>query len=453
MTDIPVPNTGSTSWSGPGSWPEETETATDQVLYGRLTDTALKATFGDALTPSPGNRPTRLRPTWITTFQSGHGWTNEGFATFAADTTDYALGTQSLKGVTSGAGAYAFMSSPAVSVNLTGRHLVLLLRVENATHLSQLVVYAGNDSGFASQYNWPFIAGTTSSIPNYWSDGEWVLAALPFGEGNMVTTGSPTRTGIVKLQVAAIDDGSGSPVTVHVQAIGTVAESRTTWPNGVVSLTFDDSYAEHFTIARPKLDQYGYAGTLFPIVDLLDTTGRLTTAQVRALRDLGGWEIGGHASTSAAHTTGLPGMTSTQRQAELRAVKAWMRANGSQSDTFAYPQGAYDAGSVTDVRSYFQAARTSFGEETRLATSVPPADPFHILSQNPSGRSLATLTAAVDKAYANGGWYVATFHGITTGGGGSNETATATFNSFIDYLSTKGIPVRTVGEVLRAPAP
>jgi hypothetical protein len=163
-----------------------------------------------------------------------------------------------------------------------------------------------------------------------------------------------------------------------------------------------------------------------------------------------GWEIASHASTQAAHDTAPTAMTSAQRVAEMQAMKAWLAAQGFASDTYAYPQGKYDAGTVVDARKAFSCARTIYQESYETA---PCADPFRIRAVNPTALTLAQAKVLVDNAYTNGGWLVFVFHDINAGGTGTNSWSTANFQGLVDYFNTKGIPVKTVGEVLRSPTP
>ncbi|MCQ6271141.1 polysaccharide deacetylase family protein [Pseudarthrobacter sp. R1] len=123
------------------------------------------------------------------------------------------------------------------------------------------------------------------------------------------------------------------------------------------ALPFDDSYIGQYTNARPKMDQYGYAGTLFPITEIIGATDWMTLDQMKKPYFNQGWEVGAHATTAATHSQSMNGMTSAERQAELRALKGWQVANGFQSDSFAWPNGTFDAVSVADVQQVYALGR------------------------------------------------------------------------------------------------
>lgn len=121
--------------------------------------------------------------------------------------------------------------------------------------------------------------------------------------------------------------------------VGSASDPVNAWPNGVISLTFDDSGNKQFTVAAPKLSQYWYRGTLYPI---LDSTG-LTQAQIRILHDRMGCEIGANATTTAAHTAGLTAVSLPAADAEVRATRQYLLDNGYEADTFDYPLGNTNA--------------------------------------------------------------------------------------------------------------
>ena len=61
-----------------------------------------------------------------------------------------------------------------------------------------------------------------------------------------------------------------------------------------VILTFDDGYADNYTIALPLLQKYGAKATVFVAANLVGQAHYLTEAQVRALADSGCVRIGSH---------------------------------------------------------------------------------------------------------------------------------------------------------------
>jgi peptidoglycan/xylan/chitin deacetylase (PgdA/CDA1 family) len=119
-----------------------------------------------------------------------------------------------------------------------------------------------------------------------------------------------------------------------------------------VILTFDDGYADNWELARPILQRYGFAATVFLVSGALGgfptwtsepaLQGRplLTVAQIRELL-AAGIEIGAHTRTHPS----LTGVAEPEvREAEVKGSREDLeRYLGRPVRSFAYPFGDYDA--------------------------------------------------------------------------------------------------------------
>jgi len=385
--------------------------------------------------------------TMISALQSGHGWTADGTGTSNLnDTSDYVLGSQAASGTSDGGGSnYQRLSKYGLAVDMTGKQFKLWVK-EGTGSIKDILVYARSGASWTHFYMWSI--RTTASTAPYLRDG-WRLVTLNFGDA--AVTGTPDRAAIEGVRVAWRDNGGASTATVHVNGLASFAEPATAFPNGVVSLTFDDGYSSIFTEARKKMDTYGFPGTHYTIRDLIGTSGYMTTAQLAQLQDLHGWEIGSHADTNAAHTDRFTGLTTAELEVELRDLKAWMTGEGFRAaDQLAYPGGEFNEAVTQAMTAYYASGRTTSGKGLTLET-VPPADPYRLRAFNVIDTdTTGTIQALVDKAYTNKQWLILVFHKILTTSATSIEYSIANFGTVVDYLNTKGIPVRTVGEVLRA---
>lgn len=391
-------------------------------------------------------------PTYlINALQGGHGWTAGGTlgSSNLDDTSDSVMGGQCLTMVTNGAGGQGYVQSPVMDpgVNLTGKGLVVWLKVEGASinNLAYIVVDACTSSvsnrarGYAMDPNGMLNLGEWVPVQIPWSN---LIEANSFGGG---ITGSPVRSNINLLRITVADKG-GVPVTVKIGAIGNYAED-TRYPNGVVSFSFDDSFAAAWTVAMPKLAQLGYRATLFPIASRLAATsgGWLTLAQAKMLQDVHGWEIGAHASTEAAHVN-YPGLSAAAIVTEMEKLRAWQRENSFLSDSFAYPVGNYNQNAIEQIRPFYASARSNYNQVSTPATSQP-----HRLSGLVLGSSttLAKAQTRMDSVAAGGGWQPIVVHNLIASGGGANDWTPANFNALVDYITSKGIAVVPIGDVLR----
>jgi peptidoglycan/xylan/chitin deacetylase (PgdA/CDA1 family) len=402
------------------------------------------STTGSSAVTAPGLILPGARPgpnsKIITTFQSGHGYANNaGGSANLNDTSQYVLGTQSVSATTSGTGtAKTIKRTGFTAINATGLVPRVWLKVDDDTNLSQLQLYLG-DTALANCYVWPMQA---TSSPRWLTAGDWHMLTLSWGEAQI--TGTPTRSAITDAQFRVQDNAAGA-VTVHMSGIALVPES-TTWPNGVCSLTFDDTYASHYTQARAKMDQYGYGGTAYVIQDVIGTNNCMTLAQMKDLEQYSSWEIAGHATTGAIHNNRFTALTDAQLDTEFAAIRSFLSTNGFRGDHIAYPGGQFNNSVLTYANKYFTGARLVFQKPETL----PPARRSKIRSVTQASNVIttATIQAQVDQAYTNKEWIIMTFHDIVTTVSASTDFSIANFGTIIDYLATKGIPVRTVGEVL-----
>jgi peptidoglycan/xylan/chitin deacetylase (PgdA/CDA1 family) len=231
-----------------------------------------------------------------------------------------------------------------------------------------------------------------------------------------------------------------------------IPEKHTAFPNGVVTICFDDCHGSVYTLARPKMDQYGYPGMAYAIPDQVGLAGNLTTAQLQALERLNGWEVGGHATTTAAHNQAgaFTALTAEQVDAEMVQMKTWLNSAAYRgADHFAYPQGLFNPTVLDATARYYRTGRLAAAP--RANEMLPPVDLLKLRAWT-SGNDLPTLQGIVDAARAGGAWAIIVFHVITTGAVSDpqNQTTKANFDAFIDYINAQGVPVRTVTDVLAA---
>ncbi len=502
----------------------------------------------------------------ITTFQSGHGFTNNAGGAGGDDLVDFALGSQSVFSTTDGiATAKTWKRTAMTAVNATGKYPVVWVKIDPFPDLPQmstgtfqagsaatetraprkamagLKLYLG-DTNLGNSFQWEMNSG--SSMP-WLTPGVWHRVTLPWGQST--TSGSPARAAITDCQFRLIDAGAATtvtisgtptggsftlsvngettapiaynatgaavvsalealntfnpgdlaatagalpgtavklvfygafvgagrpilsasgagltggtspavavvngesvpPVTVRWNGVGLLSQS-TAWPNGVVSFTFDDTYLSHFTEARRYLDKYGFGGTAYVIQEYVGLPGRMTLDHLRQMERTSGWEIAGHATTGAVHNLRLQNLTDEQLDQEFAAQRRFLRENGFRGDHTAYPGGEFDERVLAACNRWMSAGRTVF----QRSETLPPARRSKLRSGGyvTSSHTVATLTAAIDQAYANGEWMIFSNHDLVSVIGSTSDQLITDFQQVVDYAYTKGIPVRTVGEVLR----
>lgn len=423
------------------------------------------------LTPAPG--PVSRIPAWRTAayaqiFQTGHGWTATGAGVGSSnlnDTSTFCKGTQSATITTAGTGVKAafFRHGDSPSHDLTGSCVRLTFKIDNVAHLNYILLYVGTSS-LANYFLWQPHTHSATAV-NWVQSGEWVSMTIPWanvqsaaGTYSVSSAGVPSVTsGFTDWEVGVVDDGIGT-VTMHLQAVEVIPDTAMTFPNGVVSVVFDDSFADVYTYARPVMDTYGYRGTTYNIAQAVGAGGSMTVAQLQQMQDMSGWEIGGHAYTAAAHNAGYQTLTAAQVNDEMRFLRSWMLNNGFPLDSFAYPLGNYS--STTDgvpidqiCSQYFSNGRSIISE---LHETHRPAMPFRMRSKtgiSSAGTVVSTIAATggpLDRCLNDGSWYIVTLHDIITGSPTLNtQISQADFSTLMAAINSRGIPVLPVGDVLR----
>jgi len=108
-------------------------------------------------------------------------------------------------------------------------------------------------------------------------------------------------------------------------------------PAKPVMLTFDDGYADAYSVVLPLLRAYGMTGVFFVTVNLVDKPGYITRAQVRALADAG-MDVESHAMDHVSMIRPL----SDQIYQMCRARDFLTEWTGTDVRHFAYPSGDYN---------------------------------------------------------------------------------------------------------------
>jgi hypothetical protein len=130
-------------------------------------------------------------------------------------------------------------------------------------------------------------------------------------------------------------------------------------------------------------------------------------------------------------------------------MRAWSAANGFRGgEHFAWPLGILTTGGADLSRKYFSSGRTIYEKQQETLT---PSDRFRLRIRNvTSTTTTASLQTDIDNAFANKEWLILMLHRIETPADVATKYTPTNFNTVIDYLNTKGIPVRTVGDVLNS---
>lgn len=122
-------------------------------------------------------------------------------------------------------------------------------------------------------------------------------------------------------------------------------------PEKPVMITFDDSRVEHFAIAGPVLEKYGFRGVFFIMTITLNKKNYMTSEQVAQLAKAG--------HTIGLHTWDHVMVTRYKTDADwIKEVaepqKKLEKITGKEVEYFAYPDGIYDNKSAGELSNYFK---------------------------------------------------------------------------------------------------
>jgi len=227
-------------------------------------------------------------------------------------------------------------------------------------------------------------------------------------------------------------------------------------PDKLVVLTFDDSSASHYTVARPLLKRYGFGATFFiteGFTFLTNKTDYLTWEQIAELhRD--GFEIGNHTRDHL----GISGDNVSRLAEQLEAINRRCREHGIPTPiSFAWPGNAFH----TNALPVLQKAGIRFarrGGEPEVPYKEgggiayePGIDHPLLIPTAGDARpdwSLDNLKRAV--AMARGGKIaVLQFHGVPDGEHPWVNTPTERFEEYMEWLHREGYQVIALRELAR----
>lgn len=184
-----------------------------------------------------------------------------------------------------------------------------------------------------------------------------------------------------------------------------------------VSLTFDDSMKEHYTIVAPELEKRGFRGTFWmcggwmPAEPQYDTT-HFTWAEAKEMSDKG-HEMSNHSWSHPNMTT----LSEDELKEQIKKNDEAILANlGKPSTTFCFPYNAYNDAVLAEVMKGRIGARL---KEFWLGGQHSPKE---------------YLQKQIEDALAAGSWIVGMTHGINYGYDCYEDASE--FTGFLDYLKS-----------------
>ena len=352
-----------------------------------------------------------------------------------ADTADFVLGTSSVKMTSGGTGSFRFYQLAPSITDFTGKTPRIVFKVPDYTNMNEAFLYIGN-ADMTSYWKANLdnlLARDTQKVTR---QGEW--SVLDIARSDFSAIGTPDWAAIANARIY-ITDKNATATTIQINSIGAVADPPGL-PNGAAVFTFDDSDQTHYTKAKPYLDRYGAPGVAFPILSNIGGAG-LSVAQLKTMRDMSGWEIGGHAWDTAEHTAGFIGLSDADVRVKFDRIKSQTASYGFTADNFAWPNGDCDAVSEAVAKEYWSLARGT-------QTGIQPATWTKPMRLKGSGET--TFSNAIAKAKASKGVAIFVIHRIVAASPVGNDVLESNFQGAVDACIAQGVPIMTLNGVLKA---
>jgi peptidoglycan/xylan/chitin deacetylase (PgdA/CDA1 family) len=306
---------------------------------------------------------------------------------------------------------------------------------------SEHTVYA-----FSDEYNSNVVTNVTVEfmLSTGAKDYEWLGdAEATGGAWKMFSSQITVPEGTTSLTVLHGLDKNGS---LKIGNVSLTAMRADPFPQGMVTLVFDDGRASQFKNARPILNAAGLKTTYAIITQpqrVRDASIKafMTWAEITMLHDEGN-EIAAH---SRAHRD-LTTLTPSEMQGEVRGAYQDLVTRGLTPDTFVYPYGGVNSNVERLVRSTgFSGARGSYFGLDGACTDKFNLHDILVGETTPAKK----IKHWIDQAIAQKRWLVLELHDVLSEGGDEYSIMPKKLRSIVTYIRHTGIQVVTLQEGIR----
>jgi len=225
------------------------------------------------------------------------------------------------------------------------------------------------------------------------------------------------------------------------------ASPGTAFPQGMISINFDDAWTSAYQNAFPVLDVFGIKATEYAISGAIGDTanGYMTQGQLLDLQNRG-HEIEAHSKTHLDLTT----LTQAQMTDEILGSKQALEAMGFKTITsFDYPYGAYNSAVTQTVKNAgYLGARTADNYEQDIGDNYASQDPYLLKTQVVvSTTPISIIQQWINNAIVSKTWLILVFHKVDNSGEQYSYTPMQ-FSQVVDYINQTKIKFITMTEGL-----
>jgi peptidoglycan/xylan/chitin deacetylase (PgdA/CDA1 family) len=322
-------------------------------------------------------------------------------------------------------------------LDASGKFVKVWVKVDEVARLAGMEFRLSSDR-FASNFfafSFPMYDDPDFNIVR---DGVWTT--LTFSFGSATVDGTPDRSKINSIGWYVADKGGEKPVTAHWGGLALVDEPT----EGVISITFDDGYDEHYKAAE-IMSKYGFRGTAYIIPRAIGQANYMNLHQLVDLQVKYGWDVAAH------HEKPFTDMSPDELESSIMGVQRYLIENefGDGAAHLAYPLGKQNVSVVRPlVRKHFATARVAAkGPET-----LPPADPHLLRVFNVTHETTPQqIGEAAQQARQNKEWLILMMHYLV-GGEATDllQYTLADFKLMLDEIEKTQVRVLPLAEVWSA---
>jgi hypothetical protein len=172
--------------------------------------------------------------------------------------------------------------------------------------------------------------------------------------------GDPIMKSVQELRLVMLTDGE--PINFVVDDLRKVPKGS---EKGKVILSFENTRASQYDVAFQEMQKRGFSGMVAAIPDKINSSGYLTTGELREMRDAG-WNV-----VSSPHIgTPLPELSPDEQRRVIENSKEYLRLKGFREGQqfISIPYGRYD-GTTLDLVDEFHEYGFAYGAGPNV---VPP---------------------------------------------------------------------------------
>ncbi len=352
--------------------------------------------------------------------------------TAALDSASYKQGSRSLK-LSSTDGAITNVEKE-VQLNLSHAQFELWIKLDNIDNFQDIALqFEVGASGWGKCFSYWLPASLWRADDN----GLW--RHFSFGRSCFAKNGGATDAdwvNITKIRLR-VTAKAGVAFNVNFDELRAVDSP----PEGLVTFTFDDGHGSVHDEARPRMDKYGFRGTLGIVTGWVGETNNLTWEEIADMHDMG-WDVSSHSHTHPH----LDEIDETQLVQELITSQAMLAGKGFYrgSRFFIIPYSDYNQTILDRIREVYLACRSV---KPQIET-LPCGDPY-LLRCKMVGKDTAPATVQgwIDRAKEYREWLILLFHRIVADPYYDTEYDPANFQAILDYLQESSLPVATFSDV------